>query len=245
MKKTLLFISVFSVLSAANAAPSINVGAMQEYIDSDKRTLAKRINNSGSSTAFVRVTVDEIVFKDGGSNENPLDSAALIAGKGTGLVASPARLIIPAKGMQVNRLVFTGNRDRERYYRVRYLPVVPESGAEFGLSGDEAKTYREGISAGLTVLSGYGTIVTVRPDKVSYNTQVSTRNNEVLITNGGNSSVVIEDLRECASADTACTAPKTRQLIPGASLNLPLTTGKSWKYTLIEGSSKKASTAGQ
>ena len=49
-------------------------------------------------------------------------------------MASPARLIVPAKGMQGTRLLHMGERDTERYFRVRFVPVVPEKEDEFAVS---------------------------------------------------------------------------------------------------------------
>ena len=48
-------------------------------------------------------------------------------------MASPARLIVPAKGMQGTRLLHMGGRDTERYFRVRFVPVVPEKRRVRGL----------------------------------------------------------------------------------------------------------------
>lgn len=232
--------------SPARATPSINVGAMLEIIGPEQRTLAKRINNSGSSTAFIRVTVDEIVFdKSGNTLEKPLNDSELISGKGTGLIASPARMIVPSQGMQTSRLLFTGSRDKERYYRVRYLPVVPKNGAEFGLDTKDTADYRESISAGLTVLSGFGTIITVAPETISYRTSISEHNGYYRIVNNGNGSVLIDGLTECAEKLKSCSAPLTRQLLPGREFSLQLLEGRSWKYQLVEGNDKKNKSFGK
>src|SRR6201999_3291434 len=97
----------------------------------------KRVFNGGDSTAFVKVTVLEIVYQpDGTIRELPLKSSRDGASR-DGLMASPARLIVPANGMQGTRLLFMGKRDRERYFRVRFVPVVPEKEDEFAVSSDE------------------------------------------------------------------------------------------------------------
>ncbi|WP_148872972.1 hypothetical protein, partial [Serratia marcescens] len=166
MKKTLIAVAFLFMSGPVLAVPSINVGSLNEYIQPGKNTLGKRVSNSGSSTAYVRVTVDEIVFKGGTYSEQPLDSEKLINGIGDGLISSPARMIIPAKGQQTNRLVYTGSREKEKYFRVRYIPVIPENGGEFEISADEVKKYESQINAGVTVLTGFGTIVTVLPDQV-------------------------------------------------------------------------------
>jgi predicted GTPase len=73
-------------------------------------------------------------------------------------MASPARLIVPAKGMQGTRLLHMGARDTERYFRVRFVPVVPEKEDEFAVSSEERDAYKENLSAGVNVMTGFGTV---------------------------------------------------------------------------------------
>src|SRR6201999_3675357 len=123
----------------------------------------KRVFNGGDSTAFVKVTVLEIVYQpDGTIHELPLKSSSDGASR-DGLMASPARLIVPANGMQGTRLLYMGERDRERYFRVRFLPVVPEKEDEFAVTRDEREEYKQNLSAGVNVMTGFGTIFFVRP----------------------------------------------------------------------------------
>ena len=112
-------------------------------MDGDKSTYLKRVFNGGDSTAFVKVNILEILYDaDGKSREVPLKSSADGAAR-DGLMASPARLIVPANGMQGTRLLYMGERDRERYFRVRFVPVVPEKEDEFAVSGEEREEYRK------------------------------------------------------------------------------------------------------
>ncbi|WP_345830788.1 hypothetical protein AAGR22_05430 [Erwinia sp. HDF1-3R] len=245
MLKTIFFTVITLTSMPAMAGPAINVGELNEYIQPEKSTLAKRINNTGDATAFVRVSVDEMIFTDRGYTENRLDTSALIKGTGTGLISSPARLIIPAKGMQTNRLVFTGSRDNERYYRVRYIPVIPQDAQEFGLSKDDAKKYQDEISAGVTVLTGFGTIVTVLPSSARFNTRITEDSRTLKISNNGNASIVIQSLKECDKNLKNCTNVTTHQLRPGMKLEKPVTTGKVWQYVLHEGMQNKSLTSGK
>lgn len=221
------------------AGPMINVGELNEYIQPTQNNLAKRINNSGDATAFVRVSVDEMIFTTEGYTENKLNADALIKGSGTGLISSPARLIIPAKGMQTNRLVFTGNRDKEHYYRVRYIPVVPEDIQEFGITKEEAKKYQDDIRAGVTVLTGFGTIVTVLPVSSRFDTRIEETGSTLNIKNNGNASIVVHSLKECTDDKKECSNLTNQQLRPGMSLTKPITAGKNWSYTLYEGTQKR------
>ncbi|MGI4838765.1 MAG: hypothetical protein ACRYF9_14205 [Janthinobacterium lividum] len=147
----------------AQAAPNINVGPIFDYLDGAQSTYLKRIYNSGDSTAFVRVNISEILYAaDGTRSEIPLDTTTPIDQR-KGLVASPARLIIPANGMQPTRLLYMGERDRERYYRVRYVPVVPEKEDQFAVSEQEREAYKASLSAGINVMASYGAIFSCAP----------------------------------------------------------------------------------
>ncbi len=122
-------LSVFCL--TAQAGPQINVGTVYDYLEADKSTYLKRVFNSGDATAFVKINVLEIVYDDAGTpKEIAVENAADGASR-NGLMASPARLIVPAQGMQGTRLLYMGERDRERYFRVRFVPVVPEKGRRF------------------------------------------------------------------------------------------------------------------
>ncbi|MEG6258832.1 hypothetical protein [Enterobacter bugandensis] len=236
----------FIITGAAVAGPAINVGELNEYIQGNKNSLAKRIQNTGDSTAFVRVDVSEIVFNGEKYSEQSLDSDALIRGKGTGLMSSPARLIVPAGGAQTNRLLITGDRSRERYYRVRYVPVMPKEAGEFGVTNKELEAYKKQVKAGVNVLTGYGTIVTVLPHNPSFDTRISTAGNRLLVSNNGNGSVVVQGLKSCKGEDEReCSGQTTHQVRPGSRFEQAIPAGHVLHYNLIEGLQKKALTTKQ
>jgi hypothetical protein len=242
-------VSTMLYIGAVNtcfAGPTINVGALNEYITAQKNTLAKRIYNTGDATAFVRVSVSEITYdsNNGTSVEHPLNEDALISGKGTGIISSPPRLIIPANGMQTNRLVFTGARDKERYYRVRYIPVVPNKPEEFGLDSKNMQAYQDQINAGVTVLTGFGTIVTVQPEATRFNTQMAGSKNKLSIFNNGNASIVISGIKSCDRDLNNCGSPVNVQLRPGSKLERTAEENKIWLYSLTEGTQKKNHSTG-
>lgn len=240
MHFVLLYIIFMGFTASAISAPSINVGQLYEFIEPQQTTLLKRIRNSGDQTAYVRIAVSEIIYSGKAKPvEKPLDMAALSHGNGEGLVASPTRMMIPASGVQANRLLYIGSREKERYYRVRFTPVVPTSGKEFGLSESERSKYKEKMSTGINVMAGYGAIVTIRPQKAHYNTSISESSNQFTIVNNGNTTIIIEGLAECKKKITKCSSPIVRHLIPGASLKQSRQPGKHYHFTLIEGRNEK------
>jgi len=173
MKRFLLLIAVLAGTHAARAAaPNIHVGAMYEYLEPSRNTLLKRVRNSGDATAFVRVEIREVRYgTDGRPEEHAVDTSVISTAAGAqGLVASPSRLIVPAQSQQATRLLYQGDRSRERYYRVRFIPVLPQSLDEFALSETESAEYGNALSAGVNVLTGYGVFVIVHPEAPQYDT---------------------------------------------------------------------------
>lgn len=245
MNRFLLLVAVLVCTSAARAAaPSIHVGAMYEYLEPGRSTLLKRVRNSGDATAFVRVQVSEVRYgADGRPGEHAVDtSVASAAAGGQGLVASPSRLIVPGQGQQATRLLYQGDRSQERYYRVRFVPVLPQSFDEFALSEAESDAYRSALSAGVNVLTGYGVFVIVHPDTPRYDTRTLESADGRVLHNLGNATVVLEDLRHCSGTGKAavCSTPRKEHLLPGRTLALPRHAQDAYHYELIEGDRRTA-----
>jgi hypothetical protein len=162
MKHAVLWIGVLLLSVKAHAGPMINVGVVYDYLEADRSSFLKRVFNGGTSTAFVKVDVLEILYNaDGTSQEVALPSLADARGNTTGrdgLMASPARLIVPAGGRQGTRLLYRGERDKERYFRVRFIPVVPQKEDDFAVTEQERDDYKNNLAAGVNVMAGYGTV---------------------------------------------------------------------------------------
>ena len=223
-----------------NAGPAINVGVVYDYLDADKSTYLKRVFNGGDATAFVKVNILEIVYDaDGTSREIPLTAQVEMAAR-NGLMASPARLIVPANGMQGTRLVYMGERDRERYFRVRFVPVVPEKEDEFAVSSDERDAYKKGLSAGVNVLAGYGTIFFVRPEQTRFDSTIDDGPGQYRIRNQGNSVVVIDEFRDCSAKNESDCQPTTKHhILPGRTFEFDKQSGREYRFTMIEGKATK------
>ncbi|WP_426234453.1 molecular chaperone [Pseudomonas sp. TWP3-2] len=225
---------------AANAGPQINVGTVYDYLDGDKSTYLKRVFNSGDSTAFVKINVLEIVYDaDGKAQEIPVQNAADGASR-NGVMASPARLIVPAQGMQGTRLLYMGERDRERYFRVRFVPVVPEKEDEFVVSQEDREEYKKSLSAGVNVMTGFGTIFFVRPRNARFDTAISDTQERYEIRNNGNTVLVIDEFKSCSlSKETDCGATTKHHVMAGKTFAFDKEAGREYRFKLIEGDSKK------
>ncbi|NWD65966.1 molecular chaperone [Pseudomonas sp. IPO3774] len=241
MKKLLSALVLAVSATAAQAGPSISIGTVYDYMDGDKSTYLKRVFNGGDSTAFVRVNIYEMTFDAAGNaTEAPLDNQDNNVAQRKGLVASPARLIVPAKGMQATRLLYIGERDRERYYRVRFLPVVPEKADQFNVTDEERDTYKESMSAGVNVMTGYGAIFFVRPKNTLFDTKIQDGPTEYRVENAGNSTIELDEFKDCsAKKESDCQATKKHLLRPGKVFSFVKESGRVYRFNLIEGSVSK------
>ncbi|MNZ20135.1 hypothetical protein D3C78_371870 [compost metagenome] len=241
MKRVFLLmgLSVFSL--GLQAGPQINVGTVYDYLDGDKSTYLKRVFNSGDSTAFVKVNILEIVYDaDGNATEVPVKSDPGATSR-DGLMASPARLIVPANGMQGTRLLFMGGRDTERYFRVRFIPVVPEKEDEFAVSSDEREDYKKNLSAGVNVMTGFGSVFFVRPNNSRYDSQIDNGASTYRIRNNGNTSVVVDEFRNCSiKQENECEPTTKHHIRAGKEFAFDKKPGREYRFNLVEGASKKA-----
>lgn len=221
----------------AQAGPELNVGGLYDYVEADRSTLLKRIRNGGDATAFVKVGVAELVYDESGVARE-IDQEGLPLEQ-RGLVVSPARLIVPARGMQSVRLLYRGGRDKERYFRLRFMPVLPEHDDGFQVSDEEAEQYRDGLKAGVNVLAGYGTLVFVRPGETRYDTPVQGNGGAVVVSNQGNATVVLDHLRHCTADGRDCAPATKHHLLPGRARTFEAQPGRHYRFELHEGDKRQ------
>lgn len=233
---TLLCTLMFSL--SAHAGPSLQIGSFYDFMKSDQSNYLKRIHNGGTSTAFVKIEIKEIFYeKNGKSREEPLKTVEGSARDG--LVASPARLIVPAKGTQGTRLLYTGDRSKERYFRVRFLPVVPEKEDKFAVAESERESYEKSMSAGFNVMAGYGMVFFVRPKTTRFDTKIDNTSGRYQLKNNGNSVVVVDSFKDCsAKNEEDCKPTKKIHLIPGHDFAFDKQAGRVYRYNLIEDEKK-------
>lgn len=224
----------------AQAGPQINVGVVYDYLDGEKSTYLKRVFNGGDATAFVKVNILEIVYDaDGKPQEVPVKNQADVVAR-DGLMASPARLIVPANGMQGTRLLYMGEREQERYFRVRFIPVVPEQEDQFAVSSEDREEYKKELSAGVNILAGYGTIFFVRPKHTRFDTQVDDSKTHYTLRNKGNSVVIVDQFKDCSSKNEQECNPVTKHhILAGREFTFDKQAGREYRFKLVEGEKKK------
>lgn len=237
------FISALSALSPAYATPVIGIGSMYDVLTPDMQSMTKRIYNAGDSTAFVRVELLEInPGSKKGEEEMPQKELSGTTPERNRLIVTPQRLIIPPAGFQAVRILWPGERESERYFRVRFTPVMPEADDSFGLDKKAMSAYRKDtLHAGLNVLTGYGTIVIVQPEKPRFNTAIDSAGAAgITVKNNGNATVSLDNIRQCRTANTDCGAVTREFILPGRTHTVGKKAGYKTNFTLIEGNSKRA-----
>ena len=244
MKQAVLWIGLCLISLTAQAGPLINVGVVYDYLEGDRSSYLKRVFNGGTSTAFIKVNVLEILYNpDGTTREVPV--ASIANDKGTtssrdGLMASPSRLIVPANGRQGTRLLFMGQRDKERYFRLRFIPVVPEKDDNFGISDEERAEYKDHLAAGINVMAGYGTVFFVRPKDTRFDTRINETVEQYQVRNAGNSTVVLDEFHDCSIANATDCVPTTKHhILPERQLTFEKKPGRRYSFVLVEGLDKK------
>ncbi|WP_073524318.1 pilus assembly protein [Pseudomonas fluorescens] len=247
MKHAVLWGALLLGSLSAHAGPAINVGVVYDYLEGDRSSYLKRVFNGGTSTAFIKVNVLEIIYNaDGTSKEVPVASLTDEKGATTsrdGLMASPARMIVPANGRQGTRLLYMGARDKERYFRVRFIPVVPEKSDDFAVTDQERSDYKDSLAAGVNIMAGYGTVFFVRPKDTRFDTQITQTDSQYKLRNAGNSVVVLDEFRDCAKAKKSDCLPTTKHhILPGRELVFEKKPDRQFSFQKVEGRDKKLMT---
>lgn len=225
------------ISTATVAGPELNIGTLYDYLDGDKSTLLKRVRNGGDATAFVKVSVVELVYDDQGqAREVEMDGRQALE---RGLVVSPARLIVPAGGMQAVRLLYRGERDRERYFRLRFIPVLPEVNDGFAITEEEAERYESALKVGVNILAGYGSILFIRPMASHYQTEIQQEADRFLVPNMGNTTIVLDHFNDCAAGNKECAPATKHHVLPGSTRAFEKKAGRHYRFELVEGDQRR------
>lgn len=234
-------LSLMSVATSIHASPSIGIGSMYDIFTPEAQSLTKRVYNTGTSTAFVRVEILEI---DTNAKKNKRESTQkeIKAGSLTQerLIVSPLRLIIPPSGFQSVRILWSGEREKERYFRIRFTPVLPEINDGFGMDRDEINKYKKkALDVGVNVLTGYGSIVVIQPKNPLFNTVINDENKLFSIKNKGNSTIILDNIRYCENKKSHCENKSREIIFPGREFILQKIHNNKINFTLIEGDNLK------
>jgi P pilus assembly chaperone PapD len=220
----------------AGAAPDLDPGAFYRYMPAQRSTLVATLRNLGDTTAFVQLQLAELTFDaQGQAHEQPL---AEKNGVDRPLLVTPPRLIIASGASQQARIIYRGPRTQERYFRVRYVPVVPKARDAFALQPDEAKAYSNALRAGVGVLKALGTLVIVGPAVPHYHTRLEPTEQRLRIVNEGTATVRVDNARYCDTNTEQCSLSTAVHIRPGQHADIERRPGAVYRFDLREGSQR-------
>jgi len=151
-----------------------------------------------------------------------------------GLIATPKRLMVPAGGSRVVRLVnLTGHGKSERVYRVNVKPVAaPEEGGESDKKGMAIK-----------ILIAYQLLIFVNPEKPDVLVEGRREGNTLHVQNKGNVNAYLYDGRQCNEGETKeqCATLQGLRLYPGNERTLTLPRKQAVDF-MIEADGRHTST---
>lgn len=229
----LLAVCMLLAVKPAVSAPEIHAAALFDYLLPQQVTFTKRIRNLGDITAFVRVETAEIRYDERGETRE-----VALTGSERELIASPSRMIIPPGSSRDVRVVFRGSRAQERYFRLRFVPVVPHGDDPFGQPEQAQHDYLEAIKASVGVLKAVGGVVLISPEPSVFETRIQQQGASLSVRNNGNTTVVLEDLTPC-QANAVCPQGRTVHIRPGKVFTYEGEQGQGLNFTLVEGTQRR------
>lgn len=167
-----------------------------------------RVYNDDTADAYVKVTPHLLI-----NLGTPEQKSILVDDpEKLGLLVSPRVMVIPAHQTRSIRLVFLGNLPKaDRLYQVDVEPTV----GNFLMP-------KTGTDAGIKVLIGYGVIVVQRPSKITVKSSIKRVQNQLTISNLGNTNFVLGNGQQCDAAGKNCKELPAKRLYAG----------KTWQLTL-------------
>ncbi|WP_119969164.1 hypothetical protein [Shewanella japonica] len=180
---------IFVLLLAFVAWPShASLKLRDMYFNPKSNIQLENITNiSETESDFVKVSVSELHF-----NKETAKFDEIALSDPTDLVISPSRIVIPPLSTVPFRVISKPS-DKLKIYRVRFTPISPK--IELGFTQEEIDSAV--VATGVTIKMAMGTIFYIDPIKKQYDTNVERKGKEVVVTNNGNSMVIIDQLKSC------------------------------------------------
>lgn len=164
------------------------------------------IYNTGEEPLYIDV-VPTRVLSPGTEQE---DRAPIVDPREAGLLVTPNKMIVPAGGTKVMRLVKMGGGADERVYRIAAKPVAR------GVEADES---------GLKIMIGYEILAIVYPNNTQPQLDVLREGTTLKVRNVGNTNVLLREGFQCEIPGQAledCTPLPGKRMYPGNEWTLEL-----------------------
>lgn len=204
--------TISSILGLLLIAVSLNAAA-DMYVDrsivvfqpGDSPRQDVKVSNTGGDVMYVQVEVMQVKHPGAADEErvkvtNPREMK---------LLATPNKLIIPAGGQKLVRIVnLQTSNDKERIYRINVTPIVPPL--------QEKKSQ-------LRIVVAYQLLVIVQPDNPHSKLTAERDGKTISFSNSGNTNILLSEGKQCNPQDaTDCKDLASRRLYAGNSWKLDL-----------------------
>ncbi len=164
-----------------------------------------RVSNSSEDVMYVQV--DAFYVQDPGDE---IEERIQIANpQEYKLVATPNKLVIPAGGQKLVRILnLDPNTEEERIYRINVTPIVPP--------------LEENVSQ-LKIVVAYQILTIVQPKSPHSKLEAARTGNKITFSNTGNTNVLLSDGQQCNPADKSdCQELTSNRIYAGNSWELEL-----------------------
>lgn len=204
MKKLLLGCCLGCLSTLASASMMLD-RTILTFRDGEAPRHDVSVTNPDNENLYLEVTVLDV--RDPGTDaevREPVKDPESI-----GLIASPAKLMVPPGEERIIRLVnLNGHSDTERVYRVNVTPVPPPM---------EAK------AMAIRVLIAYQLLVFVDPREIRRDLRVERKDGQLHFHNAGNVNVLLTEGSQCAvKGSKDCEDLPGKRLYPGNRLAVDL-----------------------
>ena len=189
---------VISLLSTfANADIFVDRAIVRMSPNTTPREDVKVINN-GDEEGYVQIDVFEV--RNPGTDKE--ERVKVTDPNAVKLIASPAKLAIPANGQKLVRIVnLDPSSTEERIYRINVTPVLPP------LQEDSGSVVR--------VVVAYQLLVIVDPAEPREGIDIKRSGYRLTVANNGNTNVLISDGKQCDPASDHCVDIAAHRVYPG------------------------------
>jgi len=162
------------------------------------------VSNTGEDVLFITANLSEVV-DPGLPSERRIEHDDPEA---AGLIVTPNRIIVQPGQRKTLRIANIGETPaRDRVYRLMVNPSVGDIGAD---------------STMLRVLVAYDVLVVVEPVEPAFELDWKRDGTNLVLTNRGNSNVLLQDGMLCPAAGGDCVEVPGRRIYPGATVTIAL-----------------------
>lgn len=189
------------------------IGLAEMYVDKSIVTFEPgqpprqdvRVSNTGADVMYVQIDTFK-VENPGTEAEERVPVTSPQEGK---LVASPNKLVIPAGGHKLVRILnLDPKTTEERIYRINVTPIAPPLEEE---------------TSQLRIVVAYQILTIIQPSDPHSKLEVSRTGKQVTFTNQGNTNILLSDGRQCAPAKAEdCETLDSHRIYAGSSWSLDL-----------------------